>query len=174
MAEPRLDEGGAELLETIRPLWLALREHHHAVAPQLGAVRTPEASWAFRRGMYERWLAEDEGRILVARDEEGDALGYAFLRTAWHEGPTWDGRHRGLEVETLSVAPAARGAGVGRLLLDRARAIHDAEGYAGLWLIAVVGNDDALRFYEREGLAQTFVIMRDVARYPTTPPSRDD
>jgi ribosomal protein S18 acetylase RimI-like enzyme len=173
MADVHIDEGGAELLDAVEPLWLALRDHHAAIAPELGPIRDDEDSWAFRRRMYERWLQEADGRILVAR-ENGSLAGYAFLRTNWREGPSWIGRRRALEVETLSVAPTARGTGVGRALLDRARAIHDAEGYEGLWLVAVAANVGALRFYEREGFTPTFITLRDVGRYPADAPSRDD
>ena len=68
------------------------------------------------------------------------------------------------EIETLSVAPEARGTGIGAHLIGLARDEVEQHGYEGLSLVAVAANRDALRFYEREGFAPTFVILRDSRR----------
>ena len=52
------------------------------------------------------------------------------------------------EIPNLFVAPAFQGQGVGKQLLDFAKAKHPG----GLWLTTLAPNTDARRFYEREGL----------------------
>jgi GNAT superfamily N-acetyltransferase len=159
--------GGVELLDELRPLWLALRDHHHAIAPELGAVRDDAATWDRRRAQYERWLTTDpRDFVLLARDGDGRAIGYAFARVFTADSATWDGDGAVLDVETLSVLPAARGAGVGSALLSMMRDEVAARGYDRLELTVVAANRDARRFYEREGLAETFVILRDTPRTP--------
>jgi GNAT superfamily N-acetyltransferase len=156
--------GGRELLDDVRPLWNALREHHGAVAPYR-QLRDEPTSWARRRAQYDAWLADGDAFVLLARDRAGGAaLAYAFVRPEAVRTTTWSRDVRLLELETLSVAPAARGRGIGAALLERVRAVHDAGGYDGIQLTAVAGNDDALRFYEREGFAPMYVILQDTTR----------
>jgi GNAT superfamily N-acetyltransferase len=64
--------------------------------------------------------------------EDGGALGFLALE--------------GDQVRALYLAPEARGRGVGRRLLDGAKA-----GRARLWLWAFEANGRAVAFYEREG-----------------------
>jgi GNAT superfamily N-acetyltransferase len=165
LTDVEIVRGGAELLDTLRPLWLALRNHHGQVAPARGPVRDDDSSWGRRRGDYETWIA-DGAFILLARDAgDGRALAYAFVRPTELQASTWqDGRV--LDVETLSVGPQARGRGVGAALLARVRAIHDAEGYGGVHLTAIAENADALRFYEREGFAPISITLQDTTRTP--------
>jgi GNAT superfamily N-acetyltransferase len=159
VAEPVIVCGGAELLDELRPLWLALRDHHGEVAPHRGPVRDDEGSWGRRREHYERWLAEDDAFVLLVRDPGGGpALAYAFVRREHAPATTWPDR-RVLDLETLSVAPAARGQGLGTALLAAA---EDRT----LVLTAVAQNAGALRFYEREGFIPSYVVLEDTRRTP--------
>jgi GNAT superfamily N-acetyltransferase len=155
--------GRDELLDDVRPLWLALRTHHSQVSPDLGPVREDDDTWRRRRAQYATWLQDDRSFFLLAR-RRGRALGYAFSRVAEHASPTWVGDHVNLELETLSLLPEARGSGLGARLIALVRREVDAKGYDGLMLTAVATNRDALRFYEREGFAPTFVVLRDTRR----------
>jgi ribosomal protein S18 acetylase RimI-like enzyme len=156
--------GREELLDAPRPLWLALRDHHPAIAPELGAIHDDEESWARRRAQYAQWLAEEERAFFLLARQAGVLVAYVFARPVPPTSPTWSGEHDLLEIETLSVAPEARGTGIGAHLIGLARDEVDREGYAGLSLVAVAANRDALRFYEREGFTPTFVILRDSRR----------
>lgn len=162
--------GSVEDLDDLRPLWLALRTHHHEVAPELGPVRGDDETWAKRRGQYEKWLTTDaRNLVLIAREDGGGgrAVGYAFGLVVDSDSATWasDGVQV-LEVETLSVAPEARGGGVGKRLLQGLRDEVAARGYDRLALTVVAANRDALRFYEREGLTPEFVYLRDTRGTP--------
>lgn len=150
--------GGAELIDELEPLWLALIAHHHEVAPQLGPLRAGADSWARRRAAYERWLGEPDAFVLVAR-EQGATIGYALVRVT-AGSPTWAEPERAGEVETLSLLPRARGRGLGRALLDRAAAELAAIGVDEMRLTAVATNHKAIRFYQREGFETAFVSLR--------------
>jgi GNAT superfamily N-acetyltransferase len=166
MADVTIVRGGAELLDELRPLWLAMRDHHHQVAPEMGPVRDDEDSWGRRRSQYEGWLAGGEAYILVARDGDGAPLGYAFLRAVRGGGPTWRAPDDYLDIESLSVAPAARGRGVGSALIRRIREEADRDGVEAIDVTAVTANTDALRFYERAGFVPAFIVLRDTRRRP--------
>jgi ribosomal protein S18 acetylase RimI-like enzyme len=146
---------GAEVIDELRPLWLAMVHHHATVAPELGPVRDDEDSWARRRAHYERQLARPGAFVLLARTG-GRAVGYALV-TIEDASPTWSDPESWAEIDSLSVLPDARGEGLGQRLLDRVQAeVGDME----LRLYAVADNADALRFYEREGFETFIVVMR--------------
>lgn len=137
-------------LDTVEPLWSALREHHASVTPDLGAPRTRADSWRRRRAQYERWLREPDAFILIA--ELGDRpVGYAMVHLR-AGSPTWPSSERAGEVETLSVHPSARGRGIGSALLQAVSGELAALGVSELALHVVSGNSGARGFYERHGL----------------------
>ena len=72
---------------------------------------------------------------------------------------TWVSGRRVAEIETLSVLPAARGAGVGSALLDRVDAELAAAGIDDVLIAAFVTNLDAIRLYERRGFRPASLYM---------------
>jgi GNAT superfamily N-acetyltransferase len=160
-----ITRGRVELLDQVRPLWLALRNHHNKIAPDLGPIREDDESWRRRRAQYEEWLRDDRAFLLLARRQHR-AVGYAFVRVEQQGSPTWEGDGDAADLETLSLLPEARGTGLGARLIALVREEVERRGYAQLTLTAVATNHDALRFYEREGFTPTFVILRDTRRTP--------
>ncbi|MEJ7818344.1 MAG: GNAT family N-acetyltransferase [Thermoleophilaceae bacterium] len=144
--------GGPERIADLQPLWAALQAHHAALAPLLVGLtaRSIDESWARRRPRYDEWLAEPDAFVLIA-ERAGRPIGYALVRVVdgFHSfGPN----ERVGSVETLSVLPAARGAGAGTALMDAAERELARIGVRELKLAVVAGNDEALRFYARRGL----------------------
>lgn len=148
-----------EQLDVLEPLWNALQEHHSRITPNLGGSapkRELAEAWRKRRGKYERWLEDPETFFVVAEVEERP-VGYAFVTV----GPgyaSWRTGDRLAELETLSVLPEHRGAGVGATLLgavwERLRE-RDVEDMA---ITTTKTNVDSHRFYERHGFTQGFVV----------------
>jgi GNAT superfamily N-acetyltransferase len=136
-------------IDRVEPLWNALREHHAAVAPNLGPTREREDSWRRRRAQYENWLSEPDSFVLVAeRAKILAAYALVHIRTG---SPTWPLSERTGELETLSILPSERNHGVGGALLSAVREHLRDLGVSELALHVVAGNDDAMRFYERHG-----------------------
>jgi GNAT superfamily N-acetyltransferase len=148
---------GTTVLEELAPLWLALFTHHQQIEPALD-YQTPELSWSLRRAEYKNWLTDPRAFVVLARDDAGRAVGYAL--TVVHDGPddTWTVGDCG-EVKTLSVAPQARGRGLGTALLDAVEAELERIGIADLQIMAIAANRDALRFYSRRGLTPRAVLL---------------
>jgi GNAT superfamily N-acetyltransferase len=151
----RLDPADVEVL---RPLWLALRDHHGSVTADWGPVRDDETSWARRRASYVTWLAEPDAFALVARRGHR-AVGYVLV-TVNEGSPTWAAVARFGYVETLSVLPAERGSGIGRLLLHAAEDHLATLGVEHVELTVVAANAAARRFYAREGYDDAFITVQ--------------
>lgn len=146
---------GADVVDELRPFWLAMVAHHAVVAPEMGPVRDDEDSWERRRAHYRRQLARPGAFVLLAR-LDGRAVGYALV-TVEEGSPTWSDPEDWAEIDSLALLPEVRGHGIGERMLERLQAeVGDRE----LRLFAVAGNADALRFYERQGFRTAIVLMR--------------
>jgi GNAT superfamily N-acetyltransferase len=159
--------GGPELVDDVRALWLALRDHHVEVMPGMGPKRDDEDSWAHRRALYGRWLANPRAFVLLARDGggAGDVVGYALVRPEGASS-TWQAPKDPALLESLSIGPAARGGGLGAALMARVREECRREGFDALLVGAMAHNAGALRFYEREGFAPEAIMLRDTTYTP--------
>lgn len=139
-------------VDRLERLWGQLLVHHTRQATHLaalGAVRSPEDSWRLRRGQYLAWLQEPLTAALIARDGN-HLLGYAVMRILDAPGSWQWGDQVGV-LETLVVDDEARGTGVGQALIRAVRERLAESGVQVMKISVIAGNDDALRFYQREG-----------------------
>ena len=152
--------GTAADIDRLEPLWQAMWKQH-ASLPAMPAVRPVEDSWAHRRGEYEQWLGgEDAGRYgLLLAERDGELLGYAMVSLG-AGAATWGGLGEATaELESLSVLAAERGAGVGKALTEAAVDFARAGGAESVLVAAAHSNEDALRFYRREGFEDFYVLL---------------
>lgn len=100
-------------------------------------------------------MAAGESAIFLAQDEYGEALGFVQLY------PTFSSidAHRTWLLSDLFTTPAARGRGVGRLLMNTARAFALETGAKGLVLETATDNVTAQGLYESLG------YVRDTGYY---------
>jgi ribosomal protein S18 acetylase RimI-like enzyme len=150
--ERRILELGVGDVDLVEGLWKEMVAHHHAVIGDRWPGRDPEEAWRMRRAQYVGWLEGEEGFLYLVPGEGAleAPLGYAFLRVGAAPS-TLDLNERIGDLESLSVTGAARGTGVGSLLLEHCRERLRAEGIEYWGLTAVAANADAIRLYEREG-----------------------
>jgi ribosomal protein S18 acetylase RimI-like enzyme len=149
--------GGPEDIDALEPLWHALRDHQAAL-PGLPPKRSPAASWARRSGQYREWLAGPDHTLLLA-ERDGRAIGYAVVAIRPSGATTWDLGSLEAEIETLSVLASERGAGVGRALTEESRRLATEAGAGAITVAVAHTNDDAVRFYEREGFESFYVLL---------------
>jgi GNAT superfamily N-acetyltransferase len=88
-----------------------------------------------------------EGLQLIARDSDGTPLGFATIYWTWQ---TLSAARVGV-LNDLYVAPAARGGGVGRALIERARQRCRERGIATLVWQTAPDNITAQRLYDGIG-----------------------
>jgi ribosomal protein S18 acetylase RimI-like enzyme len=104
-------------------------------------------------------IYRDLGRVLVARDGP-EPIGHLQLL----------GEPPGeMEVKSIAVREERRGAGVGRMLVERAVAVARQEGVSTLVVSTAAADTSAIRFYQRLGF-RMLRVERDVftreAGYP--------
>lgn len=115
-------------------------------------------SWDERRASVALRQAIDSHDcvVLVAEDESGELVGFA---TGYQDIHSVRFGYRAW-VEDLAVHPVRRSEGIGKALLDAAKAWARERGAIYLSLESALGRENAHRFYEREGsppLAYAFV-----------------
>ena len=159
MSELSIVAAGPERLDELEPLWGELHAAHRAIAADVAPTRAVADSWSVRRSQYARWLAEGDTALLIALRGERP-VGYAVTRLG---GPaaTWDLGARVAELETLVVASAERGAGIGSRLVAAARSWARGHGAERMTVGVAHANADALRFYRREGFAPFYELLLD-------------
>ncbi|HET9040175.1 MAG TPA: GNAT family N-acetyltransferase, partial [Gemmatimonadales bacterium] len=122
-----------------------------AVAPLFDAYRQfyrqPSDPGLARRFLAER-LEREESVVFVA-ERDGRAVGFVQLYPLFTS--TADRPRRLWLLNDLFVAPEARGGGVGRALMDRARRLAEETGAAGLELATARTNTVAQRLYDSLG-----------------------
>ncbi|RBC04246.1 GNAT family N-acetyltransferase [Pseudomonas sp. MWU12-2115] len=100
-------------------------------------------------------MAGNESAIFLAQDENAEALGFVQLY------PTFSSidAHRTWLLSDLFTAPAARGRGVGRLLMNTARDFALQTGAKGLVLETATDN------FTAQGLYESLGYVRDTGYY---------
>ena len=138
-------------LAALEPLWLALHRHHRTVLPERLLVADDAVSWQRRREVYRGWLESGTALALVA-ERDGRPLGYAFAHLIDGPDETFAVGRRYAELYSLSIAPDARGGGIGTRLLDELDRQLAAASIVDLVVAVMTDNHAARRFYERRGL----------------------
>ena len=156
--EVEIVEAGAERLDDVEPLWQAMHEHNAEIAGDARAVvpfRGTDDSWQRRRDEFERWMRAGDAWLLIA-EREGSPVGFAFFRICEGDWSFATNERMG-ELEALSVEPGLRRWGIGSLLMEEVEQRLAAAGVGFIGLAVIAGNEEALGFYKRWGMAPSHV-----------------
>ncbi|WP_409319556.1 GNAT family N-acetyltransferase [Pseudomonas sp. KCJK9016] len=128
----------------------ASAQHLDAVARLFDGYRGfygQPSNLAQSRAFIAERMAGNESTIFLVKDESGEALGFVQLY------PTFSSidAHRTWLLSDLFTTPAARGRGVGRLLMNTARDFAVETGAKGLVLETATDNFTAQGLYESLG-----------------------
>ena len=142
--------------------------HHETIAPRplvddVVGFRSRTDAWARRRARYEEWFADGSAFLHVAESTPDGLVGYALARIVQGSAQLAV-PEPAAELESLSVARALRGRGIGSRLIA---AVHDdlrARGVEILGVTVFAGNDDAARLYARHGMRPA--LARLLGRVP--------
>ncbi|MER5830824.1 GNAT family N-acetyltransferase [Streptomyces sp. NPDC002130] len=156
------------LINTLRPLWRELTEHHAQTSPHLdrfGELHPEKTFWESRRRQYLEWMTEDFSRCLTAH-VEGELAAYAMVRIKAASGSRDWGERVGV-LETLVAGKQYRGMGLGGQLYDQAMKLLADEGVATVQIAVMAGNDGAMRFYQRRGAVPFLTtVVAPTERHP--------
>lgn len=94
---------------------------------------------------FSRLVSDRQLHGVIARDDQGIAVGVVH----WLTHPATWSRSDYCYLEDLFVDPAARGAGVGRMLIAHVRAWAADRGCAKVYWVTQEGNGTARALYER-------------------------
>ncbi|MCU0121065.1 GNAT family N-acetyltransferase [Pseudomonas sp. B2M1-30] len=132
--------------------------HLEAVATLFDAYRGfygQPPNLAQSRAFIAERMAGGESVIFLAENENAEALGFVQLYPSFSSIDA----HRTWLLSDLFTAPAARGRGVGRLLMNTARDFALASGAKGLVLETAIDN------FTAQGLYESLGYVRDTGYY---------
>ena len=101
---------------------------------------------------------EHEGMQLMARDDDGAAIGFATIYWTWSTTRAF----RLAVMNDLYVAESARGAGAGRSLIEACAERARARGCGALEWQTAPGNETAQRLYDTTGAERSTWISYDL------------
>jgi ribosomal protein S18 acetylase RimI-like enzyme len=171
-AHVSIARGTAADIPRLEPLWVSVHHHHAESMPELAPYVSDAVTWRERRALYEHLFRKEDTFLLLASHEER-LVGYAFVhvtpvRDTW-VGDTWATGDRIAELESLSVLPEHRGAGIGEALLEICHRELEARGVEDVVIGVLAGNLGALRFYERLGYRPTWLYLSRFHGRPQSP-----
>jgi ribosomal protein S18 acetylase RimI-like enzyme len=143
-------------LDCLEPLWHDLLDHI-VDAGSVVPIRPATESWPMRRAVYDEILETPESFALVAR-RNGEPVGYAMVKVLSADAVWYTGDLHA-ELESLSLLPSERGAGVGSRLMDTIDAELERLGVTDLIIGVDSVNEGALRFYQKRGFKIGFHLM---------------
>lgn len=149
---------GANRLDAVEDLWLALFDHQQSVMTVPLPVISRDQTWARRRAAYQSLLADTDSFLLLALRAD-NPIGYAMVHVRAGFDDTWDTSSRIAELESLAVLPDTRGTGLGPLLLDVVDDHLVGLGVTDMRLSVMAGNDSAHDFYLKRGFVDTLTVM---------------
>ena len=104
-------------------------------------------------------IKDDEKPIFVARDDDGEVMGYAFCVYQQYVNNNILTDVKTLYIDDLCVDESLRGQHVGKKLYEYVLAFAKAEGFYNVTLNVWSCNEGAMRFYEKCGLKPQKVGM---------------
>jgi len=142
----------ADDIPRLEPLWRELYTHQAAHGMLLRLPDTAFDAWVTS-------IAPFVGRfaVVVVASDASEALGFVAGRV--RSLPPYFGTGQVGAIGEVYVRERHRGGGLGRRLVERAVAWYRENGISRVELQVVVGNPDAVRFYERLGWTQELVQM---------------
>ena len=149
---------GPEVIPDLEPLWRATYGHHAAMAPYLGELRPVDESWERRRAGYERELVQDDTVIMVA-EHGGRLVGYV-VGTTRPGSDIWDTGDPVGRIESLSVLPDVRRAGLGSSLMGTLCEHFLERGIRNANFEALFHNQRAISMFRRGGAVPTMLRFR--------------
>lgn len=135
--------------ESLWLLWRELHELHRTGAPP-GTFRPADD-----RAAFARFLADSRDTYVAVATMAGAVSGYILARDVRRPRNLFSDAFHVMEIDQLSVAPAARRKGIASALIDHLRRVAVARGATGLTVGLWFFNDAAHALYRRHGFVDS-------------------
>ena len=157
-----ITHGTAADIPRLEPLWVAVHHRHARSMPELAPYVSDAITWQERRALYEELFRKPDTFLLLASAGKR-LIGYALVhvtpaRETWVVD-TWVTGDRIAEIESLSVLPEHRGAGIGTALLSACHRQLDSLGIQDAIVGVLPGNTGAIRLFERLDYRPTWLYL---------------
>ena len=126
-----------------------MKAHHRAFEPDEPRFDVPEDDL----DAFASQVLSDPAVTVLVVPGEGRLLAFVQLRLL---AKSWG---KSCEIDLLAVDAASRGQGIGAGLMRAIEGRARASGVVGMRLNVSLGNEEALRFYERLGYSQSAVRL---------------
>jgi ribosomal protein S18 acetylase RimI-like enzyme len=157
-----ITRGSGQDIDRLEPLWAAVHHRHQEAMPELAPYVSDEVTWREHRPLYEELFRRPDTFLLLASEEDrlvGYALGHVTDVRETFIADTWVTGERIGELESISVLPEYRRAGVGSRLIEEVNREFERLGIQDVIIGLLPGNDGALRLYERHGYRPTWLYV---------------
>lgn len=154
--EVSIRPAGPEDLDDVARLYVALKQHHAQLRPDIPRYQVPDGQW---REVADRTLRDPDLVMLVA--EVGRRV-VGFTKLGFVEKP-WG---LSCEIDTMVVEDAHRSKGIGTEMLRAAEVEAYRRGAKGVRVDVLLENYDGREFYQRAGFEPFSVRYGKPVREP--------
>jgi diamine N-acetyltransferase len=147
--ELKFIEGGAELLDNIRPLWERLNDLHAEKSPHFAEIF---AKTSFSQRKVELENKATTGRLLVilAITKVDECIAYCVCSVGNESSNSGKGKIG--EIDSMFILTPYRRHGVGRKFVNRCMEWFEKNKTETIIVFVGVGNEEVLEFYKTFGL----------------------
>lgn len=143
-------------IQTLSRLMAEVQRLHVAHEPE---IFSPPEGDNFGVGFFEKMLAEPGNQIFIA-EVAGDAAGYILLSIQEREADIFGLYRRFMQLDHIGVDAVYRGQGIGKALMEKAKAVARAEKITNLTLGTWGFNKNAQAFFRSQGFETMMLNMR--------------
>ncbi|UCE05847.1 MAG: GNAT family N-acetyltransferase [bacterium] len=148
-----LIEGGAELLDLVKPFWEKLQAYHASVSKYFSQDIDEYAFAQRKKGLLKKVMNGKLKVDIVKCLENGNIIGYCIS--------TIDADNVG-EIESIFVEEAYRGNRIGEALMKNAIEWFDDNHVEVRKLYIVYGNDSVIELYKKYGFYPLNIVFRQI------------
>jgi diamine N-acetyltransferase len=159
--ELKFIEGGAELLDTVRPLWKKLNALHAEKSPHF-AEAFAKTSFSERKADLENKAMKGELLVILAVTEADDCIAYCVCSVDKESRDSGVGKVG--EIDSMFISLPYRRQGIGRRLMKRCMEWFAKNEAEKVIVLVGVGNEEVLEFYKIFGFLPFAIRLEKKAK----------
>jgi len=158
--ELRFVEGGAQLLDKIRPLWEKLNDLHAEKSPHFAEVFA-KTSFLQRKAELEHKATTGQLLVILAMTKIDECVAYSVCSVGNESSDSGTGKVG--EIDSMFVLARYRKQGVGSKCVNRCLEWFEENEAEKIIVFVGVGNEEVLEFYKAFGLLPRAIRLEQKA-----------